>query len=74
MTPEDRRQLLIAEIEDLTAAVEHLGLWVKGSQGQDILNPALAARRAALEALRKLEAGMTLDEGPDALAAFLEGA
>ncbi len=52
---EARREMLIAEITELTAALDARGFWITGSMGQDILNPALAARRAALEALRKLD-------------------
>lgn len=55
MDADDRRKILEDEVRVLSAEIDARGYWVKGSQGQEILNPALAARRACLEALRKLD-------------------
>jgi len=51
---DDEREMLRAEIRELTKLIETRGYTGSGSRGQTILNPALAARRAAIESLRKL--------------------
>lgn len=48
--------MLIREIRDLTSIFEEEGIMSTGSMGQRIVHPALRERRAAIEALRKLEA------------------
>lgn len=70
MSAEQRRRLLEKEVRDLTKDIREMGRWVQGSMGQMVLNPALAARRQALEAIRKLEASTPADDGPDPLAEF----
>lgn len=55
LNTDERRKMLEDEVRAFTDAIESGGMWIRGSRGQDILNPAYAARRAALEALRKLD-------------------
>lgn len=74
MSVEERRAMLEAEVAALTAAIDERGYWVEGSQGQDILNPALAARRACLEALRKLDAQASPEPDTTPLDEFLANA
>jgi hypothetical protein len=74
MSPEQRRKLLEAEVRELNRAIKQRGLWVPGSRGQEILNPALAARRAALEAIRKLDVTSPAAPAKDPLEAYLDSA
>jgi hypothetical protein len=74
LTPERRRELLEAEVDELTEAIKQRGYWVRGSRGQEILNPALAARRAALEAIRKLDASSPAQPEADPLQEYLDRA
>jgi hypothetical protein len=71
LTKADRREMLEAEVAELTVAIDQVGMMVKGSRGQDVLNPALAARRAALEAIRKLDIADPPSEAEDQLAQFM---
>ena len=71
LSPLEQRQILVDEINDYTKAIESQGQWVKGSRNNLVLNPALAARRAALDALRKLDAQNPAEES-SALDEFLE--
>lgn len=52
----DHRALLIEEIEALTETIDNVGFTTTGSMGQMVINPAVAARKAAIEAVRKLDA------------------
>lgn len=56
LSPSEQRQMLVEEVQLYTEAIQKMGTWVQGSRNQEILNPALASRRAALEAIRKLDA------------------
>lgn len=56
LSANQQRQMLVEEISLLSAEIKKMGYWVEGSRGQDILNPALGARRSCLESLRKLDA------------------
>lgn len=62
------RAMLREEIAALTDLIERRGITATGSRGQTVLNPALAARRAAIESLRKLGVA---EEKPDATLADL---
>jgi hypothetical protein len=65
--------MLEAEVAELSVAIDQVGMMVTGSRGQQVLNPALAARRAALEAIRKLDIADPPNEALDDLTAFLNG-
>ena len=67
----EQRAMLVEEIQQYTKEIKANGTWVKGSRSQLVLNPALSARRAALEALRKLDAQNPAEE-VSALDEFLE--
>jgi hypothetical protein len=64
--------MLVAEVEELTGVIEAHGFMITGSAGQPVLNPALAARRAALEAIRRLDASSPPPMDADALDEFLD--
>lgn len=50
-----RRDLLLGEIEDMTAIIAKEGLVVTGSAGQPITHPLVSARHTALSQLRMVE-------------------
>lgn len=52
---EERRRVLVAEIEALSRAVEEQGVMIEGSRGQLVVNPAIKVRHAALAELRRLD-------------------
>ena len=62
LTPKEQRILIIKEIRQLSKEIKGKGYWIKGAKDQEILNPALAARRSCLETLRKLDIGSPVIE------------
>ena len=70
MDQHERRAMLEEEVEALSQCIEERGYWVEGSSGQPVLNPALSARRACLEALRKLDVSK-IEDASDELEEFL---
>lgn len=65
--------MLIREVQSLTALIDLHGFMVLGSKGQLVLNPAVAARRAALESIRKLDLAAPPEPLPDERDDFLDG-
>lgn len=71
MNAEQRRAMLVAEVEDLTALLEQDGLMVTGSKGQPVAHPAIALRHSALEQLRRIDAQTPPQPLSDPLSDFL---
>jgi hypothetical protein len=55
LPPEEQRQILVEEIEQLNIILRDQGWSVEGYNGQPRPHWALTARRQAMEALRKLD-------------------
>lgn len=72
-TPAARRALLVREVQALTQLIDAHGYMVRGSAGQLVLNPAVAARRAAMESIRKLDLAAPPEPLPDERDDFLDG-
>lgn len=73
MTPAERRAMLVAEIEDLSAILAAEGYLAEGVKGQPVPHPAERMRMAAFAELRQLERAMAGadDDVTDDLDAFL---
>lgn len=57
----------------MTRLIEAHGFMIHGSAGQLVLNPAVAARRAAMESIRKLDLAAPPEPVPDERDDFLDG-
>ena len=71
-TAVEHRALLIEEIEALTEIIDNVGFQTTGSMGQLVINPAVAARKSAIEAVRKLDAANPLKDEASELDKFLD--
>jgi hypothetical protein len=69
-----RREILVAEVEDLSALIEQDGYLSVGSKGQPVAHPAIALRHAALVEIRHLDASAPPAPASDPLDAFLSAA
>lgn len=73
MSARQRRALLVAEVRQWTKILAEQGLTTKGSMGQVVAHPGVAARLAAIKALGELDKDNPPATKADELEEFLNG-